>query len=206
MHRLCLLMMLLAHPALAQLPVEAFAGHERTTADVLWFRYFKNTSEENSRFLFFNRSRASVDYHNKTAFGLTSAVSYNFTSGIGIVAVAQFLNTGFYPKAGIQFFTRKKTFTLFTWLVTETRSDPSLDFFILSRYEPALTEKLTLFSQAELVNTTDRHGYYQFIQRIRLGVGFRQAWQTGFGADLQQAGKKTFATAQNLGVFIRKEF
>jgi hypothetical protein len=190
----------------AQLPVEAFVGHERTTADVLWFRYFTHASGENTRFLFFNRSRASVDYSNQTAFGLTNAVSYNFKSGIGLVAVAQFLGTGFLPKAGFQYVVRKKKFTLFTWVVSETWSNPAVDWFVLTRFQPPLTEKINLFTQLELLNTAYPEDYYQFIQRIRLGVGNTLGWQIGMGADFQQAGSETFTRFNNMGIFLRKEF
>ncbi len=190
----------------AQIPVEAFIGHERATADVLWFRYIKDTAGENSRFLFFNRSRAAVDYSNNTTFGLTNALSFNFNSGIGLVAVAQFFGSGFFPKAGIQYFAQKKKFTLFTWLVCETWNNPSIDWFLLSRYEPKLTDKLSLFWQLELVNTTDRHGYYQLVQRARLGLGINPAWQLGLGTDFQQAGKEEFTSMANIGIFLRKVF
>ena len=68
--------------AKAQIPVEIFAGHERTTVDIMFFKYFKNNQGENSRWLFFNRNRASVDYRmTKTSylpqFGFTEAISYN---------------------------------------------------------------------------------------------------------------------------------
>ena len=200
-----LLVLAFGQAGLAQVPVESFTGHERATLDVLWFRPFRNVQQENTPFLFFSRSRASVDYHNRTSFGTTSAVSYNFSSGLGLVAVAQFFGNGFFPKAGVQYFGRKKSLTLFTWLVAETLRKPSLDFFLLARFEPALTTNHKLFSQLELVNSTDRHGYYQLTQRARVGVGFQPNWQVGFGIDFQQTGNDTFAYWHNAGVFIRKE-
>jgi hypothetical protein len=201
-----LLIVLLRLEVLAQIPVEAFFGNERTTADVLWFRYIKNAEDQSSKFLFFNRSRASVDYSNQTAFGLTNAVSYNFKSGLGLVAVAQFFGNGLFPKAGIQYYTRKKNWTLFTWIVSETWSKPSFDWFVLSRFEPALSENLKLFTQLETLSITDNQGQYQFTQRVRIGIGFKHAWQVGFGGDFQQIKSESRLQTHNLGLFLRKEF
>jgi hypothetical protein len=39
-----------------------FGGYEKTTLDLLWFRFFGNSRQENSRRLFFNGNRASGDY------------------------------------------------------------------------------------------------------------------------------------------------
>jgi hypothetical protein len=55
------------------------------------------------------------------------------------------------------------------------------------------------------VNTTDGRGYYQLIQRVRLGVGFQPGWQAGVGTDFQQVGNDAFTYWHNAGVFIRKE-
>lgn len=190
----------------AQLPVEFLGGHLRTSADAMWFRSFKNAQGESTRFLFFNRSRASVDYSNRTTFGVTLAASYNLPSGFGLVAVGQFLGDGFYPKAGVQYFMRKNQFMFFSWIVSEVWADPALDWFVLSRYEPSLNEKLRLFSQLELLSTADLHGYYQLVQRLRFGVGFPSAWQMGVGLDVQSAGSDRLTSIYNLGVFVRKEF
>ncbi len=207
--RICgiaLALFFLSRMAHGQLPVELLVGHQRTSADAMWFRYFKNAQGDNTRFLFFNRSRASVDYSNKTTFGVTLAASYNLPSGIGLVAVGQLLGDGFYPKAGIQYFRRKNQLMFFTWLVSETWADPSIDWFVLTRFEPSLFEKLTLFSQLELLSTSDLHGYYQLIQRLRVGVGLPSAWQVGAGLDLQSAGSDRLTTTHNLGFFVRKDF
>lgn len=94
--------------AAGQLPVEVLVGHERTTADMLWFRPFRDSAGNATRFLFFGRNRASVDYNNQTRFGTTLAVSYNLSSGVGLVLTGQFFNDGFFPKAGIQYYQKSK--------------------------------------------------------------------------------------------------
>jgi hypothetical protein len=199
-------LLLFAGRSLAQLPVELLAGNDRTTADVLWFRPFTDSSGKSSPFLFFNRTRSSVNYSNQTAFGTTLAVSYNFSSGIGFVLTGQFLNQGFYPKAGVQYFARTKHALLFTWVTAELLQQSRVDWFVLSRWEPALSAKINLFTQIELLSVVDPEGYLSLTQRIRLGLGFPLRWQSGIGIDLGQAGKGTFTTSSNLGLFIRKEF
>lgn len=189
-----------------QLPVEILAGNDRTTADMLWFRPFTDSAGKASRFLFFNRSRASVNYSNQTAFGTTLAVSYNLRSGIGFVFAGQFLNQGFYPKAGVQFFTRSAHAMLFTWVTAELLEQSRVDWFLLSRWEPPLTRRLNLFAQLELLSVLDPRGTWSFTQRVRLGLGLPLRWQAGAGLDFGQVGKESFTTTSNLGIFIRKEF
>jgi len=94
--------------ASAQIPVEVFTGHEKTTVDIMFFKYVRNKQKENSEFLFFNRNRASLDYdqsstENLPQLGFTEAISYNHLAlnGFAPVLVSQILNRGFYPKAGI---------------------------------------------------------------------------------------------------------
>lgn len=198
----------------AQIPVEYFAGHKRSTVDVMFFRNFKNKEEKDSRFLFFNRNRASVDYRMTDTeylpqYGFTEALSYNHPKlkGLAPVAVAQFLNSGVYPKAGIQYAHVNANFTLFTWLVYELKESGNTDCFLLMRYTPAISDRFNLFTQLELISAlpSDQSLNYNFIQRLRLG-GKWNKWQVGLGADFGQNGRSTFMKSNNLGIFLRYEF
>jgi len=200
--------------ALAQLPVEVFAGDKRSTLDVMFFRFFRQANGENSKVLFFNRNRASVDYDmtssaNLPSFGFTEAVSYNHPhlKGFAPVFIGQIFNSGVYPKAGVQFYRLTGDITVFSWLVSETLSQPSLDYYILLRYTPSVGEKLRLFTQLESLNVfpTETESAYAFTQRIRLGLQ-KEAWQFGLGSDLNQRGRDDFSTMSNSGVFLRYEF
>lgn len=200
--------------AIAQIPVEVFAGHNKTSFDLMFFKYFKNKEAANSKFLFFNRNRVSFDYKQTTtkylpAFGFTEAVSYNHTKlkGFAPVIVVQVNNKGIYPKAGIQYYYRKNNITFFSWVVCETLKDPNLDLFVLTRYEPKLTEKLNLFTQLELVNAfpTPSTGNYNLFQRVRVGLRIKE-WQFGAGADFNELGNKNFVNTNNFGGFLRHEF
>lgn len=200
--------------AIAQLPVEVFGGHKKSTFDLMFFRYFKNKEGANSRFLFFNRNRVTIDYRQTSkayqpVFGFTEALSYNHPKwkGLAPVLVAQVSNKGVFPKAGIQYYFGKNNFTLFSWVVCEILEDPNVDWFLLTRYEPKLTEKLNLFTQLELVNAfpTASTNNYTFIQRMRLGLKI-SACQFGAGADFNQTGNTTFEATNNVGGFFRYVF
>lgn len=199
---------------MAQIPTEVFVGHKKTTVDIMFFKFFKNKTGNNSKFLFFNRNRAGIDYAmtkttNLPQFGFTEALSYNHEKlkGLAPVVVAGILNSGVYPKAGIQFVKIKKDYTIFTWVVTETKKDPNFDIFFLARYTPALSNTCHLFSQVELVNafpTVDQKNY-AFTQRFRLGLKIKE-FQFGFGLDVSQFGNGNFTTSNNIGGFFRYEY
>jgi hypothetical protein len=198
----------------SQIPVEVFVGHERSTIDIMFFRFFKNSSGEQSRFLFFNRNRAAIDYEMTSTsylpqFGFTEAISYNHPKlrGFAPVAVVQVFNSGVYPKAGIQYYRMKGNFTIFTWLISETLSQPAIDYYLLSRYEPKLTSKLGLFTQVELLNAfqTDPGRSKNFVQRFRVGLK-TNAWQYGVGADLAQSEGNDYKLQSNAGIFLRYVF
>jgi hypothetical protein len=200
--------------AFSQVPVEVFFGQDKATVDIMFFKFFKNGKGENSRFLFFNRNRASVDYRMTRSdylpqFGFTEAVSYNHPSlkGLAPVILGQVFNSGVYPKAGVQYYTRKGDLTIFTWLISETLSQPTIDYYLLSRYEPGLTGRLGLFLQLELVNAfqTDPARNNQFNQRIRAGLR-TQSWQYGIGADLSQSEGNDYEFQTNAGIFLRYVF
>ena len=205
---------LLWKDALAQIPVEVFGGHKKTTFDLMFFKFFKNKKAENSKFLFFNRNRVSFDYRQTSTtylpvFGFTEAVSYNHPKlkGFAPVLVAQVSNAGIFPKAGIQYFRRKNNLTLFSWIVSEMKERPGIDLFVLTRYEPKLTEKLNLFTQLELINAfpTEAASNVNLFQRVRIGLKLKE-WQFGAGADFNEFGKTAFTQTSNIGGFLRHEF
>lgn len=211
---LALVLFLLGSNAIAQIPVEILLGHEKTSFDLMFFKYFKKQDGNNSRVLFFNRNRASIDYRQTSntylpQFGFTEALSYNHPAwkGFAPVLVAQLLNRGIYPKAGLQYAKLAKDFTFFSWVVAELQQEPNVDFFVLTRYTPPLSERLHLYTQLELVNAfpTVENKTFSLIQRFRLGLKVKD-WQYGLGADFSQNGRDTWTNTDNLGLFLRHEF
>lgn len=200
--------------ARAQLPVEVFVGDKKTTYDALFFRFFNKAQDKPSRFLFFSRTRGSVDYKitrtsNLPAFGLTEAISYNHPTlkGFAPVAVGQLLNRGIFFKAGIQYVLLRSKLTVFSWLVCSSERNPVVDHFLLVRFTPKLTEKLRLFIQAESVSAfpTQLNASLSLVQRFRLGLS-RGVFQFGGGLDLSETGRSSFARTQNTGLFLRYDF
>ncbi len=197
----------------AQIPVELFTGNQRTTLDIMFFKFFKNKNDENSRFLFFNRNRMGAEYQmskteNLPQFGFTEAVSYNHPKlkGFAPVMVAQVFSSGIYPKVGVQFVQIKEKFTLFSWLVSETQSNPTIDYYLLFRYTPSVTPKLKLFTQIEALNTMlTASNAFSFSQRLRIGLK-KESYQFGLGFDLSEKGQKELSLDANSGVFLRVEF
>lgn len=187
------------------LPIEVMSGHKRTGADVLWFKKF--SSQKNDPWLFFHRSRGSSDYHNSTSFAVTNALSYNFKSGLGIVAATQFLLKGFTVKFGVQYFRGFKNGSIFSWLVSgnNTAHHFSADWFVLSRWTPRLNAKWKWFLQGESLSSLDNKSIWGLTQRIRVGLGLNQ-WQFGAAADFSESGKTNLSVTSNIGGFIRKEF
>ncbi len=209
-----LAMLLLRGMAFSQIPVEAFAGNKKATIDVMFFKYFKNKNQTNSRFLFFNRNRSSIDYKmtsttNLPQFGFTEAISYNNDKlrGFAPVVVGQIFSSGLYTKTGIQFARIRKELIIFTWAVSEIKNQPSIDVFFLGRYTPKLTEKINLFSQLELLNTISSTSQknYAFTQRMRLGLKIKE-FQFGLAADFSEIGRSNYKKTANSGIFLRYEY
>jgi len=207
-------MLLMGSMAVAQIPVELFTGHKKATLDIMFFRYFKDKTGNQSKLLFFNRNRASVDYQmtptsHLPQFGFTEAISYNDSrlKGFAPVLVGQILGNGIYAKAGFQFAYIKNNLLLFSWLVCETKNNPSIDYFFLGRFTPKLTEHIQLFSQLELINALPASNQLNssFTQRIRLGIKHRE-FQLGLAGDFSEAGRTDWLTTNNLGVFLRYEY
>lgn len=198
---------------IAQIPVEVFAGSKNATMDLMFFKFFRNSQNESSRFLFFNRNRVNVDYkmtgsENLPQFGFTEALSYNHEKlkGIAPVFVFQVFNSGLYSKAGVQYVHLSEKLTLFTWLVSETVKEPAIDYYILFRYTPEISDNLQLFTQIESLNTfQSTTGSYHFTQRLRLGLA-KDDFQFGLGADLGQRVNESIYFNHNPGIFLRYVF
>lgn len=186
---------------------EIYGGHQRAGVDLMWFKYFSNAEGKNSPFLFFSRNRASVDYENKTgAFGSVNAISWNLKNGLGAVAVGSFLNSGFTPKVGIQYFKARGDFMFFGWLVTDLKKHGQTDLFGLFRYQPRIRGELKMFAQAELFPVFRPYdSYWNITERFRLGLR-KKAWACGLMADLNHSGKTKLTHTNNLGGFVRHEF
>jgi hypothetical protein len=186
---------------------EAYVANKRYGVDIMWFKFIQNFEHENTRVLFFSRNRASSDYDNTFgAFGSVNAFSYNFKNGVGIVSVGTFLNAGFTPKAGVQYYKQKGDFMFFGWAVADIKRNGNIDVFGLFRFQPALNEKWKLFSQVELFPVYNPSNNFWFLtERARLGLKIDKL-TIGFMADFNQFGSQKFTSQTNMGGFARYEF
>lgn len=198
----------------AQIPVEIMAGDKQASFDLMFFKFFKTKEEKNSPFLFFNRNIATFDYRMTDTtylpyFAFTEAISFNHAklNGFAPVAVCQFNNRGVDPKGGIQYARVKEHLTIFTWFVTEMKESPELDYYLLLRYTPKITDKLKFYSQFESLNifSTVSSQNNRFYQRIRLGLGIHD-WQFGLAANLTELNTANNNFSSNIGGFFRHEF
>jgi hypothetical protein len=139
--------------------------------------------------------------------GFTEAVSYNAPALKGFVPLAQLTGKGVFPKVGVQFVRMGKSSVFFAWLVCEALQDPTIDFFVLYRLTPPLTEKIGLFGLLESVGSfpTADSGNFSLARRLRLGLKFGQ-FQCGAGTDLDQSESPIFVWGFNIGGFVRQQF
>lgn len=186
---------------------EIYIAHKRTGIDLMWFKNFKNKNGTNTPFLFFSRTRASVDYHNsQTAFGSTNAISFNFKNGIGIVTATSFINSGLIQKAGVQLFKQKNDFMFFGWLVADINDKSNLDLFGLLRYSPKIHGLWSGFGQFELFTVYNPTSDVKNItQRLRVGIK-HHLWVLGLMMDFNHVGVSELHFTQNTGGFLRYEF
>lgn len=198
----------------AQIPLEIFAAKEKTSFDVMFFKYFRDRSGESGRFLFFHRTRALVDYGQESRgidplFGFTGAFSYNAPAwkGFAPVAVVQVVNAGGTAKVGVQYVSIRQRLTLFTWSIAEVAPGSGIDLYLLLRGTPKISENLDLFLQLELVNNLPLQATdpFQLTQRGRIGIK-RGRWQAGVGADVIEYGRGSLGVTVRPGIFGRYEF
>lgn len=187
--------------------VEAYAGNGRAGIDLMWFRYVKQKDDRPTPLLFFSRNRAGIDYKAPpTLFASTNALSYNFKGGIGLVAVASFLNTGITPKAGLQYHRLSKNLLFFGWIVADIRRNGAVDIFGMLRYTPPIATGWKGFTQLELFPVLQRASKARtYTQRLRLGVK-KTSWSTGLMHDLTLYHSSTSNNNRNLGLFFRQDF
>lgn len=198
----------------SQIPAEVFAGNKKTTFDLMFFKYFLEKEGTRLPWMFFHRTRASIDCRMTNTeylpqFGFTEALSFQRPAfkGFAPVVLAQVLNRGIFPKAGVQYALIKPDFTFFTWLVSETLVRPSIDYFVLVRYSLRLKNGLKFFFQIESNNAfpTDPSKEFALAQRFRVGFG-TGVWQLGLGLDLSQSGRTIWASSTEGGVIVRYVF
>jgi hypothetical protein len=187
--------------------VELYGGTERSGVDLMWFRYLKHKENQSTPFLFFSRNRASTGYKTSgSLMGSTNAISYNFKTGLGLVLVGSFLNSGFTGKTGVQFYRQKSKWLFFGWLVADIKRSGNMDLFGMFRYTPDIDHTWKLFSQVEVFPIYQlKSGIWNVTERLRLGFK-KTNWTGGLMMDLNQHSVGSLQAKNNMGIFIRHDF
>lgn len=196
---LLLVAMFLSRMAGAQ-SLEMMVGHQGIFADVQWLEPL----DEAFRWSVFSRTRATVDYDNRTSLFTGAYLNHTTRSGIGVSIVGKVGDTGGGADAGLHIFKPRKNWMLFGLASVGIKQELEYSWFSIFRFSPPISEKWKLFTGLELFTLFNRQGHAFSVQRIRLGLDFK-GYQFGLAANLSQAGKEPVLD-QNLGGFIRRSF
>jgi hypothetical protein len=183
--------------------VELMVGNKSATLDL------KVSVPLTKKLSLFFRARPSVDYTGDThAFGLAD-LSVNLHKGLDAVGELQVIGGKVIPRAGMQYFIKKRDFSTYALATTGLDAAPYVETLIALRYAPELRRNLQLLTQVENITDVSRAGHDFSTQRIRLGILWK-GWGVGAAADLTESGNHpkpqdgTFGW--NVGGFISKTF
>lgn len=199
------LLICLAADSFAQLPVQVFGGHQATEFNFLWFKDL----DEKGKLSLFNFTYFTVDYQdqNKNASEILQNVTYNLTNNWGLTAGGRYTNGQFSPQIAISYqLATSDLYVTFFPAVQYFSATKSVGYslFGLLFYTPKINDKWSLFSQLAFEPLIDNQQHIYSYQQVRLGLGFKELFQFGIGANFEQFGND-FQTRNNYGVFIRKE-
>ena len=189
----------------AQIPVQVFSGHEATEFNFMWNGYL----DEKEKFNLFNFTFFETDYDEQSnnTYEIYQMIIYNFNKQWGIAGGGRFTANEFITEAALSFQLFQDD--LYLNVFPSVRYTPSLEemgysLFGMITYTPKLNEKWSFFNQVIFEPLFNDQGHVFSYQQLRVGLGYRSAFQFGLGANLSQVGD-SFENETNLGVFFRKE-
>lgn len=190
----------------AQIPVEVLVGNNQVQHE---FFFFKDLDSEH-KFNLFSMARFAVDYESNdlNSSFVSSQLTYNFNESWGVSSGGLFVENLFSPILALSYVYFNEKGDLFVNLFPTAIYNEGVDFelFGLFFYTPKLTEKFSLFSQV-IFGTTVNAKFNEHLfsyQQIRIGLGYKDKFQFGLGLDQNFLGSD-FISANNIGIFIRKE-
>ena len=193
----------------AQIPVEVMVGHNQVQHE---FFFFKDI-DTSGKFDLFSTARFIVDYEESAfnASAINSQITYNFTESWGISTGGFFSDGDFSPLLALSYtFLNKKgdlVMNIFpTVLYNTSTKNIEYEMFGFLIYAPQINDQFSLFFQTIFGFTfnNDLSEHLSSYQQLRLGIGFRDWFQTGIGVDQYLFGAD-YIYANNIGVFIRKQ-
>jgi hypothetical protein len=190
----------------AQIPIEVLVGDKQVSHD---FFFFKDLDEK-KHYSVFTQGRFTVDYENEelnTTF-LATYLTRNITEKWGVSVGGASNGQEFNPLVALSYTHASKDqrllINLFPSLMLGKQTSYELSGILI--YMPKISEKWSSFNQlifATNLTPGDLSHRYS-IQQVRVGVDYKQAFQFGFGIDLNFLGEETsYDYSRNSGLFVR---
>jgi hypothetical protein len=177
------------------------AGTERIFVDAQWLETF----DEEGKWSLFSRTRATVNYENKTDLFSGAYLNYTTRSGFGGTLLGRISSQGAGGDGGIHFFKASSRFIIYALASVGLDSEFSGSWFSILRFTPELSPSWKIYSSLELFSNFNSEGHVASVQRIRAGLD-KKGFQFGLALNLTGIGKGYDSQDSNPGVFIRKQF
>jgi len=181
--------------------LEVMPGTERVFADVQWLQFL---NEQNTWSLF-SRTRATVDYEERTDLFSGSYLNYTTQSGLGGTVLGSISSRGADGDAGLHFFRAHSNFLVYALASVALDSELGYSWFSIARYTPSISENWRLYTSLELFSAFAEDGHAGSVQRMRAGLD-RDGYQVGLALNLSGRGLNYEMTDTNPGIFVRKQF
>jgi hypothetical protein len=212
-----ILTLVITQRVVAQIPVETLAGNKQ----VHYLSYWQKDIDSAGKFNFFSLTRFALDYKDKSYnnFAIEGQLTYQIKDWIGISAGGGYEGENFVPTIGINlsFASAKGDFFIEAYPTINLGKVKSFNLFGVAGYTPKFNSRWGLFSQ--LIFSTDLQidktsespsrtilslftSHQQSTQLIRLGLNYKEKYQFGLGADLNQFFQNQ-GNFKNMGVFVR---
>jgi hypothetical protein len=212
-----IVMTLISHLGLAQMPVETLVGNKQTH----FIGYWQKDIDSAGKFNFFSLNRFAIDREDKiyNNFAIEGQMTYQFKNWLGLSVGGAYAGNDFVPTVGLslRYANEKGDFYLQSFPTVNLDKVKTFNFFGIVGYTPKLNKTFGLFTQLifstnlQLDKTQvmpDREilglftGHNQSNQLLRIGLDYKEKVQFGFGADFNQFYKNQ-GNFSNMGVFIR---
>lgn len=185
------------------LPVEVVFGHQN-----YYYQHALNKRlSDGSPLGFFHTSSILIPYDEDrtkeimSQSYITYRISTPISAGIGTIYVPV---TRFRPSIFLQFFQRGKRTTLLVFPRADLWKNPSFELMGFMEYQPAINDKIKLYTRVQLMTTWTRKEHSRSYQYLRLGIHLSKL-QIGAAIQFDEYGKAGKAYS-NYGGFIRHLF
>jgi hypothetical protein len=185
------------------IPVEVLVGNEAINTQIILNKKFsKNSKAGFFGIVNFNMPHDKNDpifrYHI-----ILANVYYGLTKNIRVFGGGFSNKIDYGASAGIQaVFPSKNSFLMIHNRHSLVKNYAS-EFMIIYEYRPKISDKLNLYTRAQLMGETDFKEFKRGFQMLRLGIG-NEKIQYGLGVTFDQFGNLPIKY-ENYGLFIRTE-